>query len=259
MKVNISCRDFLTASGQLAEGALIGLGAGTVLIHLPIPFAPNPIIPGVSKLQKPSPQAALVFKRICNSVGIRSNITLLSGSFYWHMKKAAAFAKIQHGRRYIVYDRNFYVFRRRPLSWKAVKVLAHEVGHHLGSHTSHFETSGQEKELEADRFAGFAMARMGASEEQALSVFSWDWPGSRSHPPARIRRQATREGWLLGQRMKKSEMVKLNDGPQSCTAGFVGDESQVESRACRIVKTCNNDEANIRLSCQNDDGVWVWQ
>jgi len=224
-----------------------------------------PRFKGTSRVGSPATNAVNILNRICDVVGIRKNITLLAAHIR-PSQKTAAFAAMRDGRRYIVYDRDAVPWPENNLSWKSVKVMAHEVGHHLGTHIYNREYSGHEQELEADRFAGFAMSRMGATLDQATSWFSWDWPATPSHPSARNRRAAVREGWLLGEDMKRREgsqnvrtVTQTRYVKEPCSREFVGAELQIGGRTCRIVKTCNGSDNGVRLACQDLRGNWVWQ
>ena len=79
-------------------------------------------------------------------------------------------------------------------------ILAHEVGHHInGGHTL-INVSVKENrlmELEADEFAGFVMAELGASLNQALSfteIFVEFDDTYETHPTKSKRIKAVKEG-----------------------------------------------------------------
>lgn len=73
------------------------------------------------------------------------------------------------GKRFILYNpalmRDFVQNTGTP--WSATGVLAHEVGHHLGKHL--MSNRALSAEVEADRFAGFILQKMGASRAQVRS------------------------------------------------------------------------------------------
>lgn len=81
----------------------------------------------------------------------------------------------------------------------AVSVLAHEVGHHLAGHTIQSGGSQPPIELEADKFSGFVLYKMGAPREDALVAMRALVPAEvqrDSTNPARDRRLAAiAEGW----------------------------------------------------------------
>ncbi len=110
-------------------------------------------------------------------------------------------ANLREIRRYIVYAPAFMeaIRRRSQTYWSVVEVLAHEIGHHVNGH--HL-TRGRtvDNELQADTFAGFALARMGASLEQATAGerAMGDDSGSTTHPAKEQRLDAITRGWHAG-------------------------------------------------------------
>ena len=84
-------------------------------------------------------------------------------------------------------------------AWGAVSVMAHEAGHHLAGHTIQPGGSQPPIELEADKFSGFVLYKMGASRNDALmaiqSLVPEEVPAGASHPPRARRVAAITEGW----------------------------------------------------------------
>ncbi len=81
--------------------------------------------------------------------------------------------------------------------WQLYGVIAHEVGHHLQGHTIIEGGSRPPTELEADEYAGFVLAALGANLTQAQSL--WETlpaQGSATHPPRHQRLAAVERGWL---------------------------------------------------------------
>lgn len=83
--------------------------------------------------------------------------------------------------------------------WAAVSVLAHEVGHHLAGHTIQAGGSQPPIELEADKFSGFVLYKMGAAREDALvamrALVPAEVPRNSTHPARDRRLAAIGEGW----------------------------------------------------------------
>ncbi len=84
--------------------------------------------------------------------------------------------------------------------WKALTVLAHELGHHVNLHllTPRPGMSGIDKELQADRFAGHMMHLFGASLQQAQAVLYSNYISeneSYTHPSRARRLAAVKQGW----------------------------------------------------------------
>ena len=104
-------------------------------------------------------------------------------------------------KRYILYStgvlENFK--KEANTKWAAYCVLAHEIGHHLSNHDLEASDPKVRKqyELEADRFAGGILFRLGASLEEAqagINTFSLE-SASQTHPPKRARLEALAVGW----------------------------------------------------------------
>ena len=107
--------------------------------------------------------------------------------------------------RLIVYNPEWMdaVASQTQTDWAGSSIIAHEVGHHLQGHTIlHRDTPGQpDRELEADEFSGFIIARMGGTLAQAqiaMRTFG-SVEGSATHPPRHLRLAAIARGWQQGQ------------------------------------------------------------
>ena len=86
--------------------------------------------------------------------------------------------------------------------WAAASIIAHEFGHHFYGHAdlgAGRMPSGvrRTRELEADYFSGFALARLGASLEEAESAQRalFDAHSSPTHPDSARRLRAISLGW----------------------------------------------------------------
>lgn len=211
-------------------------------------FGSMPAFAGAKNVGPPSPEAVKVARRIAQGVGIRPNFKILAADV---RDGATAFATIRNGKRYIVYDRKMLRLKNGSANWRDLFIVAHEIGHHLGSHVYVSEYSDHEQELEADRFAAFALGKLGASREQATSWFA-DWPASKTHPSGARRRKEAAQGWEDAQRLKRLETG-------SCKSGWVGDKLDIEGAMCRIAQACARGEQATRLACQDYDGVWRWR
>ena len=195
------------------------------------------------------PEAQQAVKLILDSVGMARNFEVLAGTF---SAKVGGFATMRNGRRYIVYDEGEYQFGGGRTDWNAMGLMGHEIGHHLGSHLFRSDVSDPDEELEADRFAGFVLGRLGASEDQAL-LWTDDLnpTATTSHPAQARRRVAAREGWLL------SEVVKQRETP-NCKPDWLGERFNLDGRQCRLAQTCTGGEARPRLTCEDYLGDWRW-
>ena len=97
-----------------------------------------------------------------------------------------AYATIINNVRWIVYDNDFLedIDAYTATKWASISVLAHEMGHHYHNHVVNSGGSTPPKELEADNFSGFVMAKLGATLQQsvaAMKAIASD-RASASHP-----------------------------------------------------------------------------
>lgn len=104
--------------------------------------------------------------------------------------------------RFILYDGDFFtqMEERSNNDWASVFILAHEIGHHLNGHTLTNKGSNHKWELEADYFAGNALAKMGASLEgaqSAVQAITYE-KATRSHPAKADRLNIIKKGWRKG-------------------------------------------------------------
>ncbi|MEJ7778979.1 MAG: M48 family metalloprotease [Daejeonella sp.] len=110
-----------------------------------------------------------------------------------------AYATIINNRRFIVYDNRFLtnLDEYARTNWASVSVLAHEMGHHYRNHIVSGGSSSPPKELEADYFSGYALAKLGASLNEATAAMQRISPlqGSASHPGRAARVDAIQKGW----------------------------------------------------------------
>ena len=110
-----------------------------------------------------------------------------------------AYATIINRVRYIVYDNAFLedIDSYAATKWASISVLAHEMGHHYYNHVISSTGSTPPKEIEADAFSGYVMAKLGASLEEsiaAMKAIASD-KASSSHPGKSDRIAAITNGW----------------------------------------------------------------
>lgn len=110
-----------------------------------------------------------------------------------------AYATLIRNQRYIVYDNAFLenLDNHAGTKWASISVLAHEMGHHYRNHVIDQRGSTPPKEIEADYFSGFVMAKMGASLPEARAAMEKiaSARGSSSHPARADRLAAIAQGW----------------------------------------------------------------
>ena len=141
--------------------------------------------------------ALRIVKRITESVALPQNFTVREAQ----VPNAAAV--IQGELRLVLYNNDFMeaIDRSAQTDWAGLSILAHEVGHHLSGHTLTEAGSRPALELEADKFSGFVVARLGGPLEGALAAMrSLGSPeGSSTHPAMQRRLDAITEGWQSAQ------------------------------------------------------------
>ena len=128
-----------------------------------------------------------------------------------------AVAAVYKGQRYILYDRDFMnsLSAGSNKYWSNMFILAHEVGHHINGHSLDIILYANDvidpkslkerrkQELEADEFAGFVLAKLGATLSQTSKVLS-NLPrisneNSSTHPSKDKRIVSVREGFKKGE------------------------------------------------------------
>jgi hypothetical protein len=107
--------------------------------------------------------------------------------------------------------------------WIARLFLAHELGHHYANHPRLpvNVTEKARRELEADRFSGLALARLGASFDQTKAGFMlYDEGGINGYPSREERLAAGRTGWLAVKAPQEELTLTFahDDGSSSTTA-----------------------------------------
>lgn len=110
-----------------------------------------------------------------------------------------AYATIINGQRYIIYDNRFLnrLDQIAGTQWASVSVIAHEIGHHYYNHLLNGQGSTPAKELEADYFSGYVMAKLGATVDEATIAMRQISPtyATGSHPGAADRVNSIQSGW----------------------------------------------------------------
>ncbi|MBK6904178.1 MAG: hypothetical protein IPH04_15595 [Saprospirales bacterium] len=143
-------------------------------------------------------------KQIMKYTGLPSNFTIKAAN----VPNAAAI--LYEDKRFILYNQYFMIRIKdeTKTDWAALSILAHEIGHHLSGHTLDTQGSRPDKELEADRFSGFILYKMGASIEEARTAMDAlaSETGTPTHPPKSARLAAVTNGWLEAE--NQNEAVK---------------------------------------------------
>ena len=162
-------------------------------------------------------EAEDALNKILNVIGASRNFLLVSCD-----EISNALAITFKGERYILYDKDFIdKIEDMTNDWSGLFILAHEIGHHINGHTRDFllaevldeqsKEKQREEELEADEFAGFIVANLGAKYNEVselLDLIGSDTDDSYStHPNKDKRREAVKKGF---DKIKTTTVVKNN-------------------------------------------------
>lgn len=145
-------------------------------------------------------------EKVLSVTGLKKNFTLTPCDGIQN-----ALALTVQGERYIFYDKDFLKSISPSRGFSNLAILAHEIGHHLNNHALDFalyysgvikpETKSvrRKQELEADEFAGFVMAKLGATLAEAQEPFysiSREGDDTYSTHPSRYKRlRAVEKGY----------------------------------------------------------------
>ncbi len=165
-QVSVFCASLLLSGSVLADGSLCVFTRGQ---------PQNPL----ANLEAPTAAAIKDVADVMTYLGYDTRIQIFAGP----VANAAAYPP-QGGRDgFIVYNPDFLTRLFDINDWAATSVIAHEIGHHLAIDANH--PNSHRRELAADEISGCAMARMGATLEDATAAMLRGLPtnsGSPTHP-----------------------------------------------------------------------------
>lgn len=175
----------VTAPTELNSGKIMGIHHGCGYNY----SLEQPTI----TIDYPRPREISQINSILKFTGLSSNFILYRANI------ANAVATTIEGKRYIIYDPNLlsYTDEYSGNYWPSMSIIAHEIGHHLSGHTIGTIGSNPVDELEADKYSGFVLYKLGATLAQATAAMEalGSETGSDTHPAKYERIKAITEGW----------------------------------------------------------------
>lgn len=101
---------------------------------------------------------------IIRETGLAQNFVILPGD----VNNVKAY--IEDNERILEYNPDFMEKLQGDTNWHGISVLARQIGHHLSQHDLEGGTASIDEEIEADKYAGFVLYKMGASLDDALKA-----------------------------------------------------------------------------------------
>jgi hypothetical protein len=99
---------------------------------------------------------------VIRETGLAQNFIIIPGDV------EDVIAYIENNERVLSYNPNFMKQVQSDSNWVGISVLARQIGHHLGNHELKDGKPSAEEELDADRYAGFVLQKMGATMQDAI-------------------------------------------------------------------------------------------
>ncbi|WP_088182936.1 TPM domain-containing protein [Sphingobium sp. Z007] len=161
----------------------------------------EPVKAEASALSGGAPEdCASAVTRIMGYTGLPANFVVVSGP----VPNAAALILLDDKRvprRVIAFNPQFIKAAEAQVGgspWGPISIMAHEIAHHLSGHTIVPGGSRPEIELEADKFSGYVLQKMGAplAAAQQMIMAVGTSHGTPTHPAKTQRADAIRQGWV---------------------------------------------------------------
>lgn len=190
-------------------------------------------------------ESKATLKLITEASGLSANFTIVAGNVPNACATMIYNSQTKELERYIIYNQTFmHNISNKINYWASISILAHEVGHHLNGHSLQLGGSRPSLELEADKFSGFILAKLGATLEDAQSAINSlvSEEGSVTHPPKSARLAAIANGWYQNSNainQPNSNQSSNNNLAPKPKALFYGKENEREQ--VFIKKTSPND------------------
>lgn len=167
-----------------------------------------------------------------------------------------AYATIIRNQRFIIYDNDFLenLDEYARTKWASISVLAHEMGHHYRNHVIDAQGSTPPKEIEADYFSGYVMAKLGASLSEAGAAMERiaSPRASASHPAKADRITAITNGWNYAKGLTNtSPGGNTSPSPQPAPQPQQNPPPPANDASWIYLSLYGNNDMNVYLS---DDG-----
>jgi hypothetical protein len=186
-------------------------------------------------LQLCVPAQTITEKDAKNAVRMITQHSGLSPNFVVreNLEVKTAIAFIKSRKRYIEYNPDIIsgIVDSSHTDWAAVSILAHEIAHHFLGHTLDPTRISPGDELACDKYSGFILQRMGATEEEAVAAITiaGTTKATSSHPPRQARIEAISQGWQesveLADMTAHQARPQMSDDHFSYKLRFEGDEN----------------------------------
>jgi len=174
-------------------------------------YAGEPLPDDLYGFESPA-EAVEAVRRIVRYTGLEANFQIRAAN----VPNAAAV--IQGQTRLLLYNQAFMAEVKNQIDpqWAAISIMAHEVGHHLQGHTIQAGGSRPQIELEADKYSGYVLRRMGATLAQARAAMErlGSDSGSSTHPARSARLAAITNGWMLADELSQNKRPATTPDPQ---------------------------------------------
>lgn len=168
-------------------------------------------------------QDIAAYKTVVNVIretGLAQNFVILPGK----VKEVEAY--IKNNERILEYNPEFMQKLETDTNWHGISVLAREIGHHLSNHALTGGTASIEEELEADKYAGFVLHKMGASLEQAIAAMENSMAeNSNASASLNARIASLTKGWTNSKLLDSDTLIASNTDPGSAVPNVPDVES----------------------------------
>lgn len=163
---------------------------------------------------------------IIRETGLAQNFVILPGD----VNNVKAY--VEDNERVLEYNPAFMDKLQGDTNWPGISVLARQIGHHLSNHELENGVATVEEDIEADKYAGFVLYKMGASLDEALealeSAIGEDAAGKGISKNARL--ASLTKGWNNAKVLMSDTVIIAKAEPDSIK------ESEKTAETSSIIK-----------------------